>query len=144
MNPTYVLHASSIHVNLSPHGFRRWAKHFLACRESFISPDPGFSPIPYFLNCRAIELELKARHLESVNQKEVKDKYGHNLDRAYQNLPLARQSLTRGELKTLQAANNIYKDKGFEYFNVLHAGTGFSKFPDLSALDAVTVKLVTT
>jgi len=98
--------------------------------------------VPYFLNCRAIELELKARHLEAVNQKAVKDKYGHNLERSYQSLPLQQQVLSPGELKTLQAANNIYKDKGFEYFSVSHAVTAFKKFPNLAELDAVTNKLV--
>jgi hypothetical protein len=142
MCASVVIQVPSIHVNLSPYGFRRWARHFLASRESFVSPDPGFSPVPYFLNCRAIELELKARHLEHVNQKEVKDRFGHNLERAYQNLPKEQQSLSPGELKTLQAANNIYKDKGFEYFSVLHAVEAFKKFPDLSALDLVTLKLV--
>jgi hypothetical protein len=56
----HVLYAHTFDMNLSPHGFRRWAQHFRACRQSFVSPDPGFSPVPYFLNCRAIELELKA------------------------------------------------------------------------------------
>ena len=89
-----------------------------------------------------MELELKARHLESVNQRVVKDKYGHNLERAYQNLPRKEQTLTPGELKTLQAANNIYKDKGFEYFSVVHAVSAFSAFPNLEKLDAITHKLV--
>ncbi|MFN9011696.1 MAG: hypothetical protein ACK5XU_06565 [Pseudomonadota bacterium] len=141
--PTHVVvQAQGFHVNLSPVGFRLWAKHFLACRQSFVAPTEGFSPVPYFLDCRAIELELKARHLETVNQRFVKDKYGHNLERAYQNLPPDQQSLSPGELRTLQGANNIYKDKGFEYFSVMHAITAFKQFPDLAALDAVTLKLV--
>ena len=94
----YVIHVPTLHVNLSPHGFRRWARHFLACRQSFAPPDEGFSPVPYFLDCRAIELELKERHLESVNQKYVKDKYGHNIERAYQNLPHAEQTLSPRKL----------------------------------------------
>ena len=138
----YVLHAEPFHLNLSPLGFRQWATHFLACRQGFKSPDDGFSPVPYFLDCRAIELEFKARHLELVNQQTVKDKYGHNLERAYQNLHATQQELSPGELKTLQAANNIYKAKGFEYFSVSHALSAFSKFPDLVALDAITLKIV--
>ncbi|HZE90359.1 MAG TPA: hypothetical protein VE029_01415 [Rhizobacter sp.] len=137
-----VIPVPGTHVNLSPVGFHLWAKQFLACRRALVEPTDSFSPVPYFLNCRAIELELKARHLEAVNQKAVKDKYGHNLERSYQSLPLQQQVLSPGELKTLQAANNIYKDKGFEYFSVSHAVTAFKKFPNLAELDAVTNKLV--
>ena len=139
---TYVLKAEAGHINLSPFGFRVWAKHFLACRKTFLAPEGAFSPVPYFLDCRAIELELKAKHLESVTQRVLKDKYGHNLERAYQNLPHKEKVLSPGELKTLQAANNIYKDKGFEYFSVVHAVSAFKDFPDLEKLDAITLKLV--
>ena len=142
MPTNFVLKAQGFHLNLSPVGFRLWGRHFLACRRSLIAPTDGFSPVPYFLNCRAIELELKARHLETVNQKAIKDTYGHNLERAYQNLPQNQQVLTPGEFRALQAASNIYRDKGFEYFSVGHAITAFKKFPDLAALDALTLKLV--
>jgi hypothetical protein len=106
-----VITPQTIHVNLSPVGFRLWAQQFLACRRTFVPPAEGFSPVPFFLDCRAIELELKARHLESVTPKVVKDKYGHNLERSYQNLPKGEQTLSPAELRVLQAANNIYKAK---------------------------------
>jgi len=141
--PTHhVLHAPTIHFNLSPVGFRRWARHFLACRDTFVSPDPGFSPVPYFLNCRAIELELKARHLETVGQKEVKDKYWHDLERSYTNLPQGQQTLTSDELDVLKTASAVYKGKGFEYFGLDDVMTGYQRFPDLAALDAIAQKLV--
>jgi hypothetical protein len=137
-----VIKAQTITVNVSPFGFRHWAKHYLACRNSFVPPDEGFSPVPYFLDCRAIELELKARHLETKSRREVKDLYGHNLERSFQNLPKEGQALSPGELRVLQAANNIYMGKGFEYFNVLDAVYAFKKFPPLAQLDAITRKLV--
>ena len=111
MGTNHVIHAQSFHENLSPQGFRRWAQHYRACRQSFVSPDPGFSTVPYFLNCRAIELELKARHLETVSQAVVRD-FEHNLEAAYLRLPNALQTLTRAELRTLRAANHVYKGKG--------------------------------
>jgi len=144
MSANYVINAEAGHINLSPHGFRKWARQFKLCRNLFLSHDPGFSPVPYFLNCRAIELEFKARHLETQNQREVKDKYGHNLERSYQHLPNNQRSLTPAELKILQAANNIYKGKGFEYFSVSNAMSAYKGFPDLGALDALTNKLVPT
>lgn len=138
----YVLQPPTIHYNLSPVGFRRWARHFLACRETFVSPDPGFSPVPYFLVCRAIELELKARHLETARQKEVKDRYGHDLERSYAHLPADQQTLTSDELDVLKAASAVYKGKGFEYFGLEDAMTGYQRFPDLASLDAIAQKLV--
>lgn len=141
--PTHhVLHAPTIHFNLSPVAFRRWARHFRACRLTFASPDPGFSPVPYFLNCRALELELKARHLETATQVQVMEGFGHDLDRAYLALPAEQRSLTPTELRVLRRANHMYKSKGFEYFNVQEAITGFPHLPDLVALDAIVEKLV--
>jgi hypothetical protein len=50
-------------IRLSPHGFRQWAKEFYQSRKA-LQPN-GFSPVPYFLLCRAIELWFKAVHLEA-------------------------------------------------------------------------------
>jgi len=130
-----------VDINLSPVGFRIWAGHYLKCKRDFQSPDP-FSPVPYFLLCRAIELELKARHLEALRQKEVKDRFGHNLFRAYAALPPAGQTLDQNEVAVLKAANKIYMGKGFEYFSVIDAVTAFKRFPDLAALEVIAEKLV--
>ena len=46
-------------VHLSPLGFNRYAAHFLHA-EASLSPEQGFSPVPYYLCCRSIELSLKA------------------------------------------------------------------------------------
>lgn len=59
------------HFNLSPDAFHLWATHYYKCEQDFVSPTK-FSPVPYFLLCRAIELELKARHLEGKTQKQVR------------------------------------------------------------------------
>ncbi len=60
-----------IRVNFSPLAFRLYAKHYYKCKQDFKCPDK-FSPIPYFLLCRSIELSIKARHLKQVGQKDVK------------------------------------------------------------------------
>lgn len=128
-------------VNLSPDAFRRWARHYLQCRHDFRSP-AGYSPVPYFLLCRAIELELKARHLEDLRQHEVKAQFGHNLVKAYKALPVEQQVLSVEELAVLAAANDVYLDKGFEYMNMEDALTGFKRSPDLAQLDDIAAKLV--
>jgi hypothetical protein len=137
----YILNAGVGFVNLSPHGFRRWAKHYLQCRRDFQAPT-GFSPVPYFLLCRAIELQLKALHLENKRQPWVKKDYGHDLMKAYSALAPEHQVLTSAELESLEKANVMYVDKGFEYMNVSDAATGFSRAPDLAVLDGIAAKVI--
>lgn len=132
-----------LEVNLSPVGFRHWAKHYLACRRTFVPPDDGFSPVPYFLNCRAIESELKSRHLNAKRLKEVKTTYWHNLDALYDDLPDSEKRLTAEERSLLSAANKIYEHKGFEYFANLSAVRAFSNFPPLEALSQLADRLIT-
>ena len=116
--------------------------HYYDCRKQFVPPDTGFSPVPYFLNCRAIELALKAHLLDQASLKHVKNKFGHNLVAAYNALPQKLKTLSSIEFQVLNAANDIYKDKGFEYFTLQHTFPGLAQLPDLTALDLVTFKLV--
>lgn len=128
-------------VNLSPDAFHRWATHYYKCKQDF-EPPHKFSPVPYFLVCRAIELEIKSRHLKNSKQQDVKDKYGHDFMRSYKALPHADKVLSDDELTVLERANIIYKSKGFEYFKPVDALTGYSAYPDLEELDAVAIKLI--
>ena len=121
--------------------FHRWATHYYKCRQDFQCPHP-FSPVPYFLLCRAIELGLKSKHLEGKRQPEVKSEFGHNLVKAYQALPVEAQQLSEEAFSVLQRASTIYASKGFEYFNPEDALTGYSRFPDLDVLDAITRRLL--
>lgn len=130
-----------INANLAPDAFHRWATHYQKCRMDFQCPH-GFSPVPYFLLCRAIELEIKARHLKRMTQVEVKDKFGHNLEKAYDALDSAEKSLTQIEEDTLRRASKIYDDKGFEYFDPEAALKGYKGFPDLTLLDSIARKMI--
>jgi hypothetical protein len=116
--------------------------------QDFKPPDGGFSPVPYALLCKAIELELKSRHLVEAHlpggarQPEVKEKFGHDISKAYRELP-DYQVLTAEEFEVLDKASTIYKtNKGFDYIAVFDMATGYSRFPDLDALDAVARKLL--
>lgn len=137
----YVLTAEAGHINLSPVGFRLWAKHYLQCKRDFQAPE-GFSPVPYFLLCRAIELQLKADHLETKRQQEVKRDFAHDLIKSYQTLDASKQILSEDQVETLKIANVMYKDKGFEYFAVMDAVTAFTRAPNLDALETIAVKLI--
>ena len=92
----YGLKAETSHLNVSSALFRQHAKDFYQYHRSFKGPD--FSPVPYFLLCRAIELQFKAVHLEQFKsahpghqtQADVK-KFGHDLIKSYNALPAVAQ-----------------------------------------------------
>src|SRR6266700_4235173 len=102
----HVLAAETIHINFSPTSFRLMARDFLDCYRQY-SPQ-RFSVVPFFLLCRAIELALKAEHLETQSQAVVKKKYWHDLDSLYDDLPEKARSLSPSERALLTQANAIY------------------------------------
>ena len=137
----------------SPEAFHIWARHFFAGRRALTPAD--FTPVPYFLDCHASELEIKSRPLasytaavESGSHKGkpprflVKDKYSHDLAKAYDDLGKADQCLNQDERKFLASTSELYKNKEFEYFSPRPALEGYKNFPDLETLDAITTKLV--
>jgi hypothetical protein len=140
-NKSQILEVPFLQANLSPLAFRFSAKHYYKCKQDFICPDK-FSVVPYFLLCRSIELSIKARHLKQVRQKTVKDSYGHNLMKAYTALKPKDRILSETELKVLKEADDIYHDKGFEYFVPEHAMRGYKNFPDLIVLDQIAKKFL--
>lgn len=136
-----VISVQGVFANISPDAFHMWARHYYKCKQDFQNPD-RFSPVPYFLLCRAIELEIKARHLQQKNRKEVKGEYGHDLLKAYGKSSDEQKVLSEDDLKVLSVANEIYVGKGFEYFDPIHALTGYSRFPDLGLLDRMASRLI--
>jgi hypothetical protein len=102
----------------------------------------AFSPVPYFLLCRAIELQLKSDFLVTQAQEQVKARFDHNLEAMYDQLPAVAKVLSTVELKVLRRANAIYKEKEFEYFEPEDALTAFKRYPDLSELNGVVKKIL--
>jgi hypothetical protein len=137
----YVIKADTGHPNITPALFHEYARQYLQCADSFKSGE-SYSPIPHFLVCRAIELELKVPHLELMSRDHVKDKYGHKLKKCYDDLPSNKKILDAAEYKELVLANDIYSKKGFEYVSAGDAVTALSKFPDLSLLRQIAFKLI--
>ena len=136
------LYVQDFEANLSPDAFHIYAMHYYKCKRDFTPPDDYFSPIPYFLLCRAIELEIKARHLKRLIQSEVKDKFRHHLLKAYEALDAQEQILNQNELAVLKTADELYRKTDLAYFNPVHALTAFSQFPDLDMLDSIAKKLI--
>ena len=67
---------------MDPVGFAIYADQFLKAAQSIPEVDTKFTPVPYYLYCRALELILKAfLQLQGHKLSELrKKKYGHNLE----------------------------------------------------------------
>jgi hypothetical protein len=119
-------------INFSPVGFKLAARDFRRCADTF--KPPKFSIVPYFLYCRAIELGLKAIHLETHTQREVMDKFRHNLVKSYNALPPEQRTLSTADSDLLAQISKLYERKAFEYVQPGDAAHGYSDFPDLEHL----------
>jgi hypothetical protein len=136
-------------INVTAPSFHRWAQDYLACAEGFTMP-PGrkFSPVPFALLCRSLELELKSRllrsaHLGGPSRKAIKDRFGHDLLKAYRALEPHDQILSKKEEKVLATASEIYdKEKGFDYPQVWDMLGAYKNYPSLADLTVVAKKLV--
>lgn len=137
---SYTIKIETGHINLSPYAFRRTAEDFLQCYHSF--HPPKFSLVPYFLCARAIELSLKAMHLEASTQLQVKRNFGHDLKASYDALPKPKQILSSAELVVLEQASLLYDAKRFEYLQPIDAAHGYSEFPQLNEIAEIAAKLV--
>ena len=140
--PDVTVYLAGVEVNASPEAFHIYAGHYYKCKQDFKPPDDYPSSLAYFLLCRAIELELKARLLRNWRQSRVKGKIGHRLLDAYNALDAQDQTLSQSEVAVLTEADAIYSRKSFEYFVPTDALTGFSRYPDLEMLDAIAKKLI--
>ena len=61
-----VINVPAANLNISPLGFHKYATEFLAADTSY-KQGLGWSPVPYYLVCRTIELALKAFLLAKGN-----------------------------------------------------------------------------
>ncbi len=120
-------------------GFHMYAEDFLAAVTVSSAPPP-FTPVPYYCICRALELGLKSFLLcKDVPIGTLKRKeYGHNLEAL---LELARAkgvaelwAPTTDEVHHIRVADAYYAGKGFEYFEVSRAVTGYADLPDMAIL----------
>ncbi len=143
-----VVKAPPIVLHIRPLGFNRYASEFLRAAQGFRISD-GFSPVPYYLICRSMELSLKAFLLaRGLSKRTLKRRnLGHNLEKILEKAiseGLNKYvSLSPQHREELKKANNYYASKGFEYFEVIKAMTGYRTLPDISVLSSLATLLVT-
>ncbi len=133
-------------VKLSPYGFFRYGADFLKAGDAFKTEGEKFSPVPYYLYSRSIELFLKAFLLANdVSKEKLKDKYRHNLEKILKGAKsfniIGVVEITPEEEKEIAKANAYYASKGFEYFELKTAMKGYPNLPDLDILKELSSKL---
>ena len=145
-----VIKTEPVHLHISPFGFFHYGKEFFDAAKGFKQP-AHYSPVPYFLYCRSIELVLKAFLLgKGVPKKDLPNMnlFGHDLGKI---LKKAQEMGLREfvmitpeqEKEILKANEYYYSNKGFEYFDVTKAATAYRELPDLLLLEKAAAELVT-
>ena len=134
-------------INVTPLGMLGYAECFLQAARAIPVQD-GYSPVRYYLLCHSIELGLKAFLLtKGKTLKYLKNDLKHDLTRVAKEAEgLGLAAVTPDEDRELQAANEYYLKKGFEYFLIEHHPYlgGRSGLPELSVLESLASRLVTT
>ena len=137
-------------ANISPIGFHGYASEFAKyARQSHAGLGGRFSPVPYYLYCRSLELVLKAYLLVRGVSKDAlkKRSLGHDLFKILlkakalgleQTTPLA-----TGWEPEIRKATAYYAGKGFEYFDVKAAVRGYPDLPTLDVLNEIVTTLLT-
>jgi hypothetical protein len=133
---------------MTPIGYHRFAQEYLSIVKIPEKETP-FSPVPYFLVCRSIELSLKAfLRVKDIPMSNLKKKgiYGHDLETL---LNGAKDSgidkcvpITKNIEKEIRKANEYYYKKEFEYYEALRVFKGYPDLPDLLILKGFADELV--
>ena len=141
-----ILAAGPGHLHVSPYGFIRSAEHFLNTHRSSTQFE-GFSPVPYYLVCRTIELGLKAYLLATGDQTpDLAGLYGHNMTKALREADQrglsAHAAVSDQTIEEVVKADAYYASKGFESFQIWHAANKYRDLPDIRVLEAFAEDLV--
>ena len=143
---TKVLKIETGVINISPFGFQYFASEFLNTAKSYPTKD-RFTPVPYYLYCRSLELSVKAfLLLKGKSKKFIKNKVGHDLLIGFkeaEKLNLGKLlQVKQSEKIELEKANEYYASKSFEYFDITKVMHGYPALPDLDILDSLAERLV--
>ena len=133
---------------MTPVGFVIYAEQFLKAAQSVPTEDAKFTPVPYYLYCRALELILKSfLLLKGHRLSKLKKKYGHNLKALWKaarkdGLADAVPEMPPDIENVLLLANTYYKGKAFEYFDFSRWMHGYEGLPELDQLADSTAMLI--
>lgn len=137
-----VVQVGAATVHMGPVGFALYAQEFFEAgasnpEHSQARGNTRFTPVPYYLFCRALELILKAFLLAKHRPlDELKDRYGHDLEELWRGANDRKLSEVLGTCAPyfetdLARANAYYKGKSFEYFDFRRWAHGYEGLPPL-------------
>jgi len=151
VNPTkpqgIVVEVGTATVRMDPVGFAIYADQFLMA-SCAIPADGKYSPVPYYLLCRALELILKALLLARGHSiAGLKAKFGHNLEALWnaaraEGLSELIKPLPSTAEADVASANAYYKGKAFEYFDFSRWANRYEGLPPLERLRELTTLVV--
>lgn len=142
-----IMTAGSATFRMDPVGFAVYADQFRKAAQS-IREDAKFTPVPYYLYCRALELIVKAFLLTKGHElSELKAEYGHDLVALWKaavkdGLADAVPELPPEIESVLALINPYYKGKAFEYFDFERWAHGYEDLPSLHLLGDSTAMLI--
>ena len=142
------VYVGGVEVKITPIGLHRFAQEYLSIVKIPEKETP-FSPVPYFLVCRSIELSLKAfLRVKEIPMSNLKKKgiYGHDLEtllNGAKDLGIDNcVPIIENIEKEIRKANEYYKKKEFEYYEALRGFKGYPDLPDLLILKGFADELV--
>jgi len=146
-SPKYILQPHHVIAHVDGYWLRHYATDFFAAYQAFEMPKNRFSPVPYFLICRSIELSLKSFLFSAGFKKKDRKKLNHDLEKA---LGAAEDNgletylkITSNDREALKKANKLYPKKEFEYFESLETIYDPHDF-DLAVLSSFAQRLLDT
>ena len=141
-----IVKVNTVVVYETPIGFHNYASDFAVwANRSRGEKTQFFSPVPYYLYCRSIELVIKAFLLaKGITKKQLKArKLGHDLTALLteaRKMGLEDIVVIDPEWEAeLSKANDYYFKKDFEYFNVAF---GYYSLPSLVVLNELSEVLL--
>jgi hypothetical protein len=148
MTKNIIIRPETGHYNMTPFGFHKYTSDYFIAANNWTKNilKEGYSPVPYFLYSRSIELGLKAYLLAKKQSLTSVIKCSHDLMKALNKAKLnsldSFVNTSSDDEKHIILANNIYSEKGFEYFYIINHVSGKEKFPNISVLHNYSEKLL--
>ena len=142
-----VVHVGHAVIRMSPFGFWRYGSQYAEARKVVRCDHKKFSPVPYYLSCRALELLLKAYLLaQGWEVRDVKRDLHHNLERALKQAEEAGLGqvlrITAARREHVRLANGYYNSKSFEYIDIVKMVHAYRDLPNIRVLDRFNAALV--
>jgi len=134
-------------IFISPLGFLIYAEDFLKAYNKY-DIDKSFTPVPYYLVCRSIELSLKGFLIaKGIKKNDLKsNNLGHDLKKVLAEAIKKDLNsiclISDKQKQEIEKANNWYQRKGFEYFDLQNIIDGTKTLPNLKVLETVANKLI--